>query len=222
MSRPTRDSRLAALPSAMFDVAVVGGGVHGGAIFRALADGGLPRPAGRARGLRLRHQPVLGHDGLGRPVVPQERRLRHRLAAEPDARGDAGARRRGGVTTARPLRRRRRHRPPALAATDPTPVLASGSLPAPAPAPGDRLRRTGIAPRRCGLALRDLRGRANRSLRRALRPALDLARQPRRRLGLQLLPPSRAAGSTRGSGAGTSSWKTASAGVHTRPAPAGW
>ncbi len=40
MSRPTRDSRLAALPSAMFDVAVVGGGVHGGAIFRALRTAG--------------------------------------------------------------------------------------------------------------------------------------------------------------------------------------
>jgi glycerol-3-phosphate dehydrogenase len=40
MDRPTRDSRLAALPSEVFDVAVVGGGVHGGAVFRALRGAG--------------------------------------------------------------------------------------------------------------------------------------------------------------------------------------
>ncbi len=40
MDRSTRDNRLAALPSEVFDVAVVGGGVHGGAAFRALLGAG--------------------------------------------------------------------------------------------------------------------------------------------------------------------------------------
>jgi glycerol-3-phosphate dehydrogenase len=40
MDRATRDSRLSALPAEVFDVVVVGGGVHGGAAFRALRGAG--------------------------------------------------------------------------------------------------------------------------------------------------------------------------------------